>query len=179
MTRVLVDGVLSPVTIVELLNQKVIRHKTQEKDGYTALIVGVIGKNDTYKKQKEFNITPDLLESYPVWYVFDETIFDGVSELSLQAVSKGKGYAGPIKRHGMKGMPHTHGHKFRRSWGSKGNRKPRRWFKWHPHAGRMGTDTVTLKKISLLQKLSFEDKKLLVLKGSVPGSYDGYVLLYK
>jgi hypothetical protein len=42
------------------------RHKTQEKDGYTALVVGVVGKNDTYKKQKEFNVTPELLESYPV-----------------------------------------------------------------------------------------------------------------
>jgi ribosomal protein L3 len=66
MTRVLIDGVLTPVTIVELLSQKVIRHKTQDRDGYDALVVGVIGKNDTYKKQKEFNISAELLESYPV-----------------------------------------------------------------------------------------------------------------
>lgn len=179
MTRVLIDGSLTAVTIVELLSQKVIRHKTQDKDWYDALVVGVVWKNDTYKKQKEFNVTSDLLESYPVWYVFDETLFDGVDTLSLQSVSKGKGFAWVIKRHQMKGMPHTHGHKFRRSGWSKGNRKPRRWYKWHPHAGHMGSDVVTLKNIPLLQKLNFENQKLFVLKWSVPGAYNNYLLLYK
>lgn len=61
-----VNEKLTAVTIVEVVPQKVIRHKTQEKDGYTALVVGVVGKNDTYLKQKEFNISPELLESFPV-----------------------------------------------------------------------------------------------------------------
>ena len=79
----------------------------------------------------------------------------------------------------MKGMSHTHGHKFRRTGWSKGNRKPRRWFKGHPHAGHMGTDVTTIKGVPLLQKLSFDNQKLLILKGSVPGAYNSFVLLYK
>lgn len=179
MTSVPVNEKLTAVTIVEVVPQKVIRHKTQEKDGYTALVLGIIGKNDTYIRQKEFNVSPELLESFPVWYVFDETLFEDGADIAVQGVGKGKGYAGPIKRHHMKGLAHTHGHKFRRTGGSKGNRKPRRWFKGHPHAGRMGTETVTLKNIAILQKLSFEDKKILVLKGSLPGSFNSYLSLYK
>lgn len=179
MTSVPVNEKLTAVTVVEIVPQKVIRHKTQEKDGYTALVVGVVGKNDTYLKQKEFNISPDLLESFPVWYVFDETLFEDGSDIAVQGVSKGKGYAGPVKRHGMAGLPHTHGHKFRRTGWSKGNRKPRRGFKGHPHAGHMGAETITLKNISVLQKLSFENKKILVLKGSLPGSFNSYLSLYK
>ncbi len=179
MTNVPVDEKLTAVTIVEIVPQKVIRHKTQEKDGYTALVVGVMSKNDTYLKQKEFNISSDLLESFPVWYVFDETLFEDGSSIAVQGVSKGKGYAGPIKRYGMAGMPHTHGHKFRRSGWSKGNRKPRRGFKGHPHAWHMGSETITLKNISILQKLSFEDRKIMVLKGSLPGSFNSFLSLYK
>ncbi len=175
----MVGETLTPVTILELLPQKVIRHKTQEKDGYTALVVWVVGKNDTYKKQKEFNVSPELLESYPVWYVFDDTLFEDVTDVAVQWVSKGKWFAWVIKRHHMKGMSHTHGHKFRRTWWSKGNRKPRRWFKGHPHAGHMWADVVTIKKVPLLQKLSFDNQKLLILKGSIPGSYNSFVLLYK
>lgn len=179
MTSVPVNEKLTAVTIVEIVPQKVIRHKTQEKDGYTALVVGVVGKNDNYLKQKEFNISPELLESFPVWYVFDETLFEDGTTIAVQGVGKGKGYAGPIKRHGMSGMPHTHGHKFRRSGWSKGNRKPRRGFKGHPHAGHMGTETVTLKNIAVLQKMSFENKKILVLKGSLPWSFNSFLSLYK
>ena len=83
MTRVMVWETLTPVTIVEIVPQRVIRHKTQDKDGYTALVVWVVGKNDTYRKQKEFNIAPELLESFPVWYVFDDSLFGHVQFLTL------------------------------------------------------------------------------------------------
>lgn len=56
---------MTPVTIVQLMPQKVIRHKTQEKDGYDALVVGLMSKNDTYLKQKEFNVSSDLLSTFP------------------------------------------------------------------------------------------------------------------
>lgn len=179
MTRVVVWDSLTPVTIVEIVPQRVIRHKTQEKDGYTAIVVGVFGKNDKYRKQKEFNIAPELLDTFPVWYVFDDSLFEGNSEVSVQWVSKGKGFAWVIKKHHMHGMPATHGHKFTRVGWSKGNRKPRRVQKGHPHAGHMGDEVITLKGVSLLQKLSFDSKKLLILKGSIPGSYNSFVSVYK
>lgn len=179
MTRVLINDKMTPVTIVQLVPQKVIRHKTQEKDGYDALIVGVVGKKDTYLKQKEFNISSDLLATFPAWYVFGDSFLEGLGSLAVQGVSKGKGFQWVIKRHHMSGMPATHGHKFRRSWWSKGNRKPRRWFKWHPHAGHMGSEVTTLKNAPLLQKLSFENETLLVFKGSLPGAYNSFLYLYK
>ncbi len=179
MTRVMINDKLTPVTVVQVVPQKVIRHKTQDKDGYTALVVWVMGKKDSYLKQKEFNVSDDALSSFPAWYVFDSSFVDDVSSFSVQWVSKGKGFAWVIKRHHMHGMPATHGHKFTRVGWSKGNRKPRRWFKWHPHAGHMGDEVITLKNISLLQKLSFENETLLVFKGSIPGWYNSFLYLYK
>lgn len=179
MTRVMIDGKLTPVTVVQLVPQKVIRHKTQAKDWYDALVVWVVGKNDSYTKQKEFNISSDRLESFPAWYVFDGSFVDDVKSVAIQGVSKWKGFAWVIKRHHMHGMPATHGHKFTRVGWSKWNRKPRRWFKWHPHAGHMWSDVLTIKNIPLLQKLSFENETLLVLKWSVPGGYNSFLCLYK
>lgn len=179
MTRVMINDKLTPVTIVQIVPQKVIRHKTQAKDWYDALVVGVMGKNDSYLKQKEFNIASEMLTSFPAWYVFDDSFLDGVNAVALQWVSKGKWFAWVIKRHHMSGMPATHGHKFTRVGWSKGNRKPRRWFKWHPHAGHMWSDTITVKNIDLLQKLSFDKETLLVLKGSIPGGYNNFLCLYK
>ncbi len=175
MTRVMISEKLTPVTIVEIVPQRVIRHKTHDKDWYTALVVWVMGKNDTYRKQKEFNVSPE----FPVWYVFDDSLFEGFAEVTVQWISKGKGFVGVIKRHHQHGMPATHGHKFTRVGWSKGNRKPRRVQKGHPHAGHMGDEVITIKGIPLLQKLSFENKKLLILKGSIPGSYNSFVSLYR
>lgn len=179
MTRVMVDDKLTPVTIIQVVSQKVIRHKTQDKDGYTALVIGVIGKKDNYLKQKEFNVSPDILSSFPVWYIFDDSFLETSAEFALQWVTKWKWFQWVMKRHHASGMPATHGHKFRRSGWSKGNRKPRRWFKGHPHAGHMWSEVVTLKGIKLLQKLSFEKETLLVFKGSLPGWYNNFLYLYK
>ena len=180
MTRVLINDKLTPVTIVSVLPQEVVRQKTDEKDWYTALVVGIKDKKgESYKKQKEFNIDPTLIASYPAGHMLNETLFDGVTVLAVQGISKGKWFAWVIKRHHMHGMPATHGHKFTRVGWSKGNRKPRRTQKWHPHAWHMGDDLVTLKKIPLLQTLRFEQETLLVLKWSIPGSYNSYIYLYK
>lgn len=179
MTRVMINDKLTPVTILQVVPQKVIRHKTQDKDWYTALVVGVTGKNDQYLKQKEFNVSSDLLSSFPAWYVFDDSFVSDVKSFAVQWVSKWKWFAWVIKRHHMHGMPATHGHKFTRVGGSKGNRKPRRWFKGHPHAGHMWSDVVTIKNVPLLQKLSFDKETLLVCKGSIPGSYNSFLYLYK
>lgn len=82
---------MTPVTIVEVLPQTVLRHKTLEKEGYNALIVGVMSKDGkTIRKQKEFNVTPELLETFPVGHVFDESFFEDESLLGVQGTSKGK-----------------------------------------------------------------------------------------
>ncbi len=179
MTRVAVNDTLTSVTIVEVLPQRVVRHKTQAVDGYNALVVGVLGKGDSYRKQKEFNIDANLFETFPVGSTFDEQFFENGASVAIQGTSKGKWYAGPIKKHGLSGLPATHGHKFTRTSWSKGNRKPRRGFKWYPHAWHMGTDTVTLKNITVLQTLTFDNKTILVLKWSLPGAFNSYLWMYK
>lgn len=105
--------------------------------------------------------------------VLDSALFDGVSSVTVVGMTKGKGFQGMVKRCNIKGGPATHGHKFTRSGGSKGNRKPRRTMKGHPHAGHMGAEQVTVKRIPLLSTVEREGEKLLVVKGSLPGSRNG------
>lgn len=77
MTRVVINDKLTPVTIVSILPQEVVRQKTEEKDGYTALVVGIKDKKgETYKKQKEFNIDPSLLASFPAGQLLNESLFE-------------------------------------------------------------------------------------------------------
>lgn len=91
MTRVVINNKLTPVTIVSIVPQEVVRQKTEEKDGYAALVVGVKGKKaDTYKKQKEFNVDSSLLASFPAGQTLNESLLEGVSTLAVQGISKGK-----------------------------------------------------------------------------------------
>lgn len=84
MTRVMVDNVLTPVTVVEVLSQQVVRHKTEEKDGYTALVVAVMNTKGRQLRLKEFNINPDALESFPVGHVFTSELFEADKKVAVQ-----------------------------------------------------------------------------------------------
>ncbi len=78
--------------------------------------------------------------------------------------SKGKGFQGAVKRFHLAGGPKTHGSKFHRHVGSLGNRKPRRVQKGHPHAGHMGTDTVTLHNRPVAEIITVGDDKFIAVK---------------
>lgn len=178
MTRMWIDGKMVPVTLVEVLPQKVLRYKTNDNDGYQAVVVGV-GEKET-KKEKgnklaydvttEFKIDDTFQSAHEVGKILDGSLFEGVETLEVKGVSKGKGYQGAIKRFHLKGGPKTHGSKFHRHVGSMGNRKPRRTMKNHPHAGHMGDEAITLKKIKLLDTFKRENEELLIVKGSLPGA---------
>lgn len=178
MTRMWIDGKMVPVTLVEVLPQKVLRYKTNDKDGYQAVVIWV-GEKET-KKEKgnklayevttEFKIDDNFQSAHEVGKILDGSLFEGVETLEVKGVSKGKWYQGAIKKFHLKGGPKTHGSKFHRHVGSMGNRKPRRTMKNHPHAGHMGDETITLKKIKLLDTLKKENEELLIVKGSLPGA---------
>ena len=178
MTRVWTDGKMTPVTLVEILPQKILRYKTLEKDGYSAVVVGVDEKETKKEKgQKlsydaviEFKVDDAFIASHEVGTVLDMSFLEGIESVVVKGTSKGKGYQGAIKRFHLKGGPKTHGSKFHRHVGSMGNRKPRRTMKNHPHAGHMGDELITLKKIRLLDKLTGDSGQLLVVKGSLPGA---------
>ena len=167
-----------PVTLVEVLPQKILRYKTAEKDGYQAVVVGVEevetkkekGQKFDYTLVTEFDIDDSFVPAHEVGKVLDTTFLEGVETVEVKGTSKGKGYQGAIKRFHLQGGPKTHGSKFHRHVGSMGNRKPRRTMKNHPHAGHMGDEAITLKKIKLLDSVTRENEQLLVVKGSLPGA---------
>lgn len=181
MTKMWIDDKFVPVTLVKLLPQEIIRYKTHEKDGYSAVVVGVEKKE--LNKEKGQKLVYSMVTEFPVDEAFvsvnearkilDTALLEGVSSLAVTGVTKGKGYQGLVKRCNVKGGPATHGHKFSRAGGSKGNRKPRRTMKGHPHAGHMGSEQLTLKRIPLLNIVEKDGVKFLIVKGSLPGARNG------
>jgi large subunit ribosomal protein L3 len=163
---------------VEILPQKVLRYKTADKDGYSAVVIGVNekatqkekGQKLTYDTVAEFKVDDNFVSANEVGKVLNTALIDGVASFAVKGVSKGKGYQGAIKRFHLQGGPKTHGSKFHRHVGSMGNRKPRRTLKNHPHAGQMGNEILTLKHIKLLDTLTRENEQLLMVKGSLPGA---------
>ncbi len=181
MTRVWVDDKFVPITIVKVVPQEIVRYKTEEKDWYTAVVVGVEKKEKDAKKWKkvvykdsvEFKVDLDYVQNNQIGKVFDVDMIQGIETVDVMGVSKGKWFQGMVKRCNVKGMPATHGHKFTRTWWSKGNRKPRRTLKGHPHAGHMGMDRITLKDIKVVDIVKSDKEQLIALKWSLPGAYNG------
>lgn len=175
-----IDNKFIPVTLVKIIPQELIRYKSEEKDGYSAAVVGVDkkdlkkkkGQKVKYKMVIEYDIDDTFIQDYKEGSIIDEALLDGVDSVSVIWTSKGKGFQWAMKRFHLKGWPKTHGSKFHRQIGSLGNRKPRRVQKWHPHAGRMGGWRITLQNIAIVDKIQW-DEKLFALKGSLPGPYNG------
>lgn len=187
MTRVWENWKMIPITILKVLPQEVLRFKTQDKDGYDAVVVWVNkkelkkekGQKIKYSMTTEFkNIDESFSNDYKTWVTIDLNLLEGVDAVSVRWTSKGKGFQWVMKRFHAKWWPKTHGSKFHRQIGSLGNRKPRRVQKGHPHAGRMWGDQVTLKNIQIIDKITQDNEQLLLLKGSIPGSYNGLVKIF-
>lgn len=172
---------MTPITIVEVLPQKVLRYKTTDKDWYSAVVIGVeekdLNKEKWHKKSytlmTEFKVDDAFVLAHEAGKELDTSFLDGVETVAVKWTSKGKGYQGAIKRFHLQWGPKTHGSKFHRHVGSMGNRKPRRTLKWHPHAGHMGDEAITLKKISILDRLQRDGEQLLTIRGSLPWSRNG------
>lgn len=185
MTKMWIEDAFVPVTLVQLVPQEIVRYKTQEKDGYVAAVIGVgkkelkkeKGQKIIYRKMQEYRVDDAFVSAHQAGSLLDLTLLDGISIIDVTGISKGKGFQGMVKRCGIKWWSATHGHKFTRTWWSKGNRKPRRTLKGHPHAGHMGDQQITLKNIPVIDKIEKDNESLLVLKGSLPGSYNSFLTL--
>ncbi len=180
MSKVWVDGKFTAVTLVTLPQQEIVAYKTDEKDGYMAAVIWVQkkeldkerGQKISYRKLGEFrNIDADFVGNNEVGKQLDLSCLD-VDVVSVIGNALGKGFQGVMKRFHAKGGPKTHGSKFHRQIGSLGNRKPRRVQKGHPHAGRMWWQQITLKNIRILDKIERDGEQVIVVKGSLPGSYN-------
>lgn len=172
------DGKVSPATVVEIMPLTVIGHRTTEKDGYQALIVGYgtkQEKNINNAQKGQFNglgnfrhiseLEVDALS--PIGSVLEIDMVEGAKVIA-SGTSKGKGFQGVVKRHGFKGGRRSHGQKHsEREPGSIGIGGVQRVFKGTRMGGRMGGDTITVKNLQVL--LINKEQNLMFIKGALPG----------
>jgi large subunit ribosomal protein L3 len=190
MTQILSeDGAAIPVTLVKAGPVTVTQVKTVEKDGYNAIQLGYgEGKNLSNAVAghvKPANVTPKTLQEVRVDEVaddikvgtsFDVTIFAVGDNVDVTGVSKGKGFAGTVKRHNFNTSKKTHGGNGNvRKPGSIGSMYPQKVFRGKRMAGRMGHDQVTVKNLTVAYVDA--DLGLIGLKGAVPGPKRGIVTI--
>ena len=172
MTRVIHNGVFTPVTLVAVPKTDIVQVKTEETDGYSAVVVRMTdGKKETLREFAHDGAFADLKKGDEV----SLDLLDGIELLTVVGTSKGKGYQGAMKRWNFAGGPASHGSKFHRALGSIGTRKPRRTKPGKKMHGHMGLDQITLKKIPLV--LVNKDLRVVALKGQIPGARNSLVTL--
>ena len=181
-----------PVTVVAAASNVVTQVRTPEKDGYNAIQLGygeIDGRKVTKPSAGHFDkagVTPrrHIAEirtadaaSYAIGQEISPELFTAGDDVDVTGTSKGKGYAGVMKRHGFHGVGASHGaHRNHRKPGSIGAcATPGRVFKGTRMAGRMGTDTVTTQNVTV-HAVDVE-KGLILLKGAVPGPKGGLVMI--
>lgn len=188
------EGDLVPVTILQAGPCELLQIKTREADGYSALQIGFeekkkkkatraeIGhcskaKTGVKRLIREFRIdTHD--DEYSLGQVLTVDVFEGVKEIDVTGISKGKGFAGVIKRWGFHGGPETHGCTTPRSPGSIGaGTNPGHVHRGKKMAGRMGGKKITVKNLNII-KID-KGRNLLIVKGAVPGPNGGYIAMRK
>ena len=189
------DGTLVPVTIIQTGPCTVVQKKTQSRDGYTALQLG-FGEKKSQRATKpllghckaagkgpfsilrEFRV--DDVDSYEIGGdILVSQIFKTGEIVDIIGQTKGRGYSGVIKRHGMGGFPGSHGtHEYFRHGGSIGNRSyPGRIFKGKRMAGHYGDERVTTLHLRVVDVRP--EEHLMFIHGAVPGARGGIVLIRK
>jgi large subunit ribosomal protein L3 len=178
------NGVCKAVTVLKVEGAKISQVKNVEKDGYTAVQVATGNQNDsrvnkaakghfgnTMRFVKEFRPKAgqeSSIASLAKDASIDASLFAPGDLVAVTAISKGKGFQGVVKRHGFRGGQRTHGQKHsEREPGSSGSTGFMRVIKGTRMAGRMGSDTVTVKNLKVVQ-VNVADNLLLV-SGAVPG----------
>lgn len=183
------DGKVIPVTVIEAAPNKVCQVKTTATDGYEAVQLGFgTIKEQKVNKPMGGHFAKQGVE--PVRYLREVRVADGaehtvgeevtvanfaeVKKVDVTGTSKGKGFAGVMRRYGFGGGPGGHGAHFHRAPGSVGQcAYPSRVFKGVRLPGHMGCDTVTTKNLEVVRV--DEDMNLIMLKGAVPGGKNGVV----
>ncbi|MGA1865299.1 MAG: 50S ribosomal protein L3 [bacterium] len=197
MTQILQEnGDVVPVTVIQAGPCIISQKKVPEKDSYSAVQLGFLAMKPNRVKKPiaghfkkagippqrflyEFRVDEKELEKYEVG---QEIKVDGFKEgdfVDVTGVSKGKGFAGVMKRHNFHGAPGAHGtHDYNRHGGSIGSSSfPSRVFKGLRMAGRMGSDRVTVQNLKVIQVRP--EQNCLVLRGAVPGAKNGILLIKK
>ena len=187
------EGEFVSVTVIEAGPCVVMQKKTLENDGYSALQLGY-----GQKKLEKFNkpmqghlkkagdkglrylreFRSAKIDTFSVGDQIGLDIFENGEKVEIVGVTKGKGFAGNIKRWGFSRGPMSHGSKFRRVVGSIGSSAyPSRVFKGKKMPGRLGCEQQTTKNIKIVDKK--QDENIILVKGVVPGPNNGIILISK
>ena len=185
------DGTMIPVSVVLVEPNTVTRLRTPERDGYTAVALGIEESGKLTKPElgqlkdlpkvgviREFRLDGKDEVAYTVGQKLDVTLFAAGDVVDVIGVSKGKGFSGHIKRHHFKRGPKTHGSDHHRAPGSIGpGTTPGRVYKGMRMAGHMGDARSTVKQLRVVR--ADAERNLLLVKGSVPGAPNALILVKK
>ena len=194
------DGTAVPVTVVEASPNLVFGHRTQERDGYTALQLGYEELDEKkaerrktkpylgqFKKKgqkphrmiKEFRVEEKELSDFAVGSQVSVALFKKGDRVDVTGITRGFGFAGVVKRHHMKGAARdsASSHEHHRHMGAVGQRKtPGRVFKGKRMPGHMGVDRRTVQNLTVVDVVP--ESNLLLISGSVPG-YDKSIVIVR
>jgi large subunit ribosomal protein L3 len=194
MTRISDErGTVIPVTIIQAGPCPILQIKNKDKDGYTAVQLGfdpVPERKVTrpmaghFKRSgaapvrvvREFR-TEDL-DGRETGQILAANLFEVGEKVDVIGRSKGRGFAGPMKRHNSSRGPETHGSNYHRRPGSIGaSADPSHVFKGRPMAGHMGAERVTALNLTILEV--DKERNLIVVRGSIPGANNGTIVIRK
>ncbi len=184
------DGKVIPVTVISVEPNVITQIKTVDTDGYNAIQLGVVDKKEKHATKQEIGhakkagVTPkrflkEIRVEDTTTYELGSTIkadtFEAGEKVDVTGTSKGKGFAGVIKRHNQSRGPETHGSRYHRRPGSMGTMRPMRVLKGKNLAGHMGSETVTIQNLEIIE-VNVNDNYILV-SGNVPGAKNSLVLI--
>lgn len=184
------EGTVVPVTVVEAGPLTVTRLRSPEKEGYTAVqvgfgepkrqtkpVAGQFAKVGVAPKRylREFRVEDN--SDLEIGQEVKVDIFQSGDKISVTGTSKGKGFAGAMKRYHFRGGPQTHGSTVHRKPQSGGATDAARTFKGVKRPGRMGGETVTVRGLTIVRV--DPEKNLLLIKGAVPGANGSLVSVSK
>ena len=195
MTRIFTDdGVSVPVTVLEVSNNRVTQVRTPSQDGYSAVQIAFGSRRNSRVSKaeaghfakagveaasvlREFPVDTDTAQQYQAGAAVPVDIFQAGQKVDVSGVTQGKGFAGTIRRHNFKSQRATHGNsRSHRVPGSIGmNQDPGRVFPGKRMSGHMGAVTRTTQNLEVVRVDA--ERGLLLVKGAVPGSKGGHVVV--
>lgn len=181
---------LIPVTVVEVNPNVITQVKTMETDGYNAIQIGYEDKKEKHSNKPEIghvskaSTAPKRFvkeirnvdtSAYELGQVLSADMFEAGDVVDVSGVSKGKGFAGVIKRHNQATGPMAHGSRYHRRPGSMGTLKPKRVIPGKKLPGHMGVRGVTIQNLEVVS-VDVENNVILI-KGSIPGPKKSFVVI--
>lgn len=183
------DGNVVPVTVVEAGPCVVLQKKTVETDGYESVQLGFGEQKESRMNKPELGHTKKagttpkrfikeirgMSMDYEIGQEIKADLFNQGELVDVSGISRGKGFAGSIKRHNQSRGPMAHGSRYHRRPGSMGPVAPNKVAKGKPLPGRMGTDHITIQNLEVVKVDT--DRNLLLIKGSIPGAKNSFVVV--